>query len=136
MGGPQLHDNSAECLFEFAKRVTMEQAGNGIVVSWNSGNCEASTFVSEGGLSGTLSPTPSPATTSTTQATTSTTATEATTTTSTTQQATTSTTETEATTTTTTTTTTVGTTTSSVCFFFFSIQMNMYYFESPFTHAK
>ena len=121
MGGPQLHDNSAECLFEFAKRVTMEQAGNGIVVSWNSGNCEASTFVSEGGLSGTLSPTPSPATTSTTQATTSTTATEATTTTSTTQQATTSTTETEATTTTTTTTTT-STTTSSVCFFFFQFR--------------
>ena len=64
MGGPKLHDNSAECLFEFAKRVTMEQAGNGIVVNWNSGDCEASTFVSEGGLSGTLSPTSSPATSS------------------------------------------------------------------------
>ena len=65
MGGPKLHDNSAQCLFNFAKNVGMHQADRGIIVNWNSGNCEASTYVNSVGTSGTFAagtppPTPRP----------------------------------------------------------------------------
>ena len=65
MGGPKLHDNSAQCLFNFAKNVGMHQADLGIIVNWNSGNCEASTYVNAVGNSGTYTavtphPTPRP----------------------------------------------------------------------------
>ena len=46
MGGPQLHDNSARCLFEMAKSVPENAAsGNGIVVTYD-GDCSSATYVS------------------------------------------------------------------------------------------
>ena len=59
MGGPQLHDNSAQCLFEFAKRVALSDAGQGLIVNWDSSSCDASTYVNSNGRTGTL---PSPST--------------------------------------------------------------------------
>ena len=65
MGGPQLHGNSAECLYEFAMRVPISQAGRGVVVDYNSNNCLASSYTNSNGAtrtlpSGTPNPTPNP----------------------------------------------------------------------------
>mmetsp|Transcript_14436 Transcript_14436/g.25854 ORF Transcript_14436/g.25854 Transcript_14436/m.25854 type:complete len:98 (-) Transcript_14436:303-596(-) len=52
MGGPKLHSNSAQCLFEKAKSVPEYDAGgNGIVVTYN-GDCEDSSYVSGTEFSG------------------------------------------------------------------------------------
>lgn len=46
-GGPRLHDNSAECLYRFARSISFSQASGGVIVTWNSKDCGASTFVSD-----------------------------------------------------------------------------------------
>lgn len=47
MGGPRLYDNSAECLYKFAKTVNESEAtGNGIVVTYNAADCGSSIYVS------------------------------------------------------------------------------------------